>query len=193
MKRSTINKSHAPLNIVGPNIRRLRCIRGWTQFEFAMRLNLAGYSASRCHVSKNESQLIYVDDESLYYIAKALRVTLPELFPSIMSGRIVRKRIVRLPPKRPGGAPPRPIKPIFHRVGPKWARWRGKLFQDITAVRKLVRHYIERLPIIPPAWRRRQVRSAPVPRQPIVRGEINGAGVAQTGGTQFRSEDKRNT
>ena len=71
------------LNVVGPQIRRLRYSRGWSQSELAVKLQLAGWDISRSGVGKIESQLVWMGDYELFYLMKIFDVPLEELFPSI--------------------------------------------------------------------------------------------------------------
>ena len=71
------------LNVVGPQIRRLRYSRGWSQSELAVKLQLAGWDISRSGVGKIESQLVWIGDYELVYLMKIFNVPLEELFPSI--------------------------------------------------------------------------------------------------------------
>jgi len=69
-------------NIVGPQIRRLRSQKGWTQEELAARCTVRGLELSRATLSKIEAQLRCVTDEELVVIAEAIGSPLQELFPS---------------------------------------------------------------------------------------------------------------
>ena len=71
------------LNVVGPQIRRLRYSRGWSQSELAVKLQLAGLDISRSGVGKIESQLVWIGDYELFYLMKIFNVPLGELFPRI--------------------------------------------------------------------------------------------------------------
>jgi len=52
-------------NNVGPQVRRRRCARGWSQSVLAAKLQIAGFDISRSGVSKIEPRLSYVDDKTL--------------------------------------------------------------------------------------------------------------------------------
>ena len=69
-------------NIVGPQIRRLRSQKGWTQEEFAARCTVRGLELSRTTLSKIEAQLRCVTDDELVIIAEAIGIPLQGLFPS---------------------------------------------------------------------------------------------------------------
>ncbi len=68
-------------NNVGPQVRKLRYARGWSQSTFAAKLQIAGMETDRSGVSKIEARLIFVDDRTLMYLAEVLRVEVQELFP----------------------------------------------------------------------------------------------------------------
>ena len=68
-------------NNVGPQVRRRRYALGWSQADFATKLQIAGFDISRSGVSKIEARLSYVDDKTLLYLAEVLRLPVQELFP----------------------------------------------------------------------------------------------------------------
>ena len=68
-------------NNVGPQVRRRRYALGWSQSDFAAKLQIAGFDISRSGVSKIEARLSYVDDKALVYLAEVLKVQVQDLFP----------------------------------------------------------------------------------------------------------------
>lgn len=70
-----------PLNVVGPQIRKLRAQRDWTQEVLAQKLQLAGWDISRSSLAKLEARLRWVSDCELLFLAKVLSVDLRDLFP----------------------------------------------------------------------------------------------------------------
>lgn len=73
------------LNLIGPKVRRLRHQRSWSQNDLAIRLQLLGMEeGTRGRVSKIESRLVWVSDEDMLYLAKALRVDVGELYPGLI-------------------------------------------------------------------------------------------------------------
>jgi transcriptional regulator with XRE-family HTH domain len=70
-----------PLNLVGPEVRKFRDRKGWTQEVLAGKLQLQGWDVSRVSVAKLEARLRWVSDCELLFLAKALGVSLPDLFP----------------------------------------------------------------------------------------------------------------
>lgn len=70
-----------PLNIVGPQVRKLRTQRGWTQEVLAQKLQLQAWDVSRTSLGKLEAQLRRVPDCELLFLAKVLGVGISDLFP----------------------------------------------------------------------------------------------------------------
>lgn len=70
-----------PLNLIGPQVRKLRDRRAWTQEVLAEKLQLAGWDISRTSLAKLEAQLRWVSDVELLFLAKVLRVGVAELYP----------------------------------------------------------------------------------------------------------------
>src|SRR5207249_12016179 len=87
-------------NIVGPQIRRLRYNRGWSQAEFAVQLQLAGLDISRQSVAKVESQIHNVLDHELLFYATAFGVGVKELYPPIPTGKPIYDVVVQLRSRR---------------------------------------------------------------------------------------------
>jgi transcriptional regulator with XRE-family HTH domain len=72
----------SPLNLIGPQVRKFRNGKNWTQEAFAARLQLAGWDVSRESIAKLEAQFRRVPDCELLSLAKVLRVGVMELFPA---------------------------------------------------------------------------------------------------------------
>ena len=70
-------------NLVGPEIRKLRCQLGWTQAKLAKRLTGQGHQISRSALAKVECQLVWVGDFELLYFVRALGVRIEHLFPTL--------------------------------------------------------------------------------------------------------------
>jgi transcriptional regulator with XRE-family HTH domain len=83
-------------NNVGPQVRRLRFLRGWSQTDFATKLQLAGLDIDRSGVSKIEARMVFVADRTLLYLADVLKVELPELFPKREPGRRIHDYVAQL-------------------------------------------------------------------------------------------------
>jgi transcriptional regulator with XRE-family HTH domain len=72
------------LNLIGPQVRKWRDYRGWSQETLARKLQLQGWSISRHSLAKLELQLRRVPDCELFFLAKTLRIDLRDLFPKQM-------------------------------------------------------------------------------------------------------------
>lgn len=83
-------------NNIGPQVRRLRYAREWSQSVFAAKLQVAGLDIDRSGVSKIEARMVFVDDRTLLYLADVLKVEVQELFPKRESGRRIHDFIEQL-------------------------------------------------------------------------------------------------
>lgn len=68
------------MNIIGPNIRKIREASGLTQEELAARCNLLEWDISRGTIAKIESQVRRITDIEVLLFSKALNVTPTELY-----------------------------------------------------------------------------------------------------------------
>jgi transcriptional regulator with XRE-family HTH domain len=68
-------------NIVGPQIRKLRYNKGWSQAKLAVEISLKGLDVGREFVAQIEGQTHCAKDTVLPYFARALNVSLLDLFP----------------------------------------------------------------------------------------------------------------
>ena len=93
-----------PLNMVGPQIRKLRYVRGWSQNILATKLQLLGWDIDRVAVGKIESRVVHVDDYELLYFTKVFNVGLADLFPMIDAERRIHEVLTELMQRR---TPPR--------------------------------------------------------------------------------------
>ena len=65
------------LNVIGPQVRRLRNQRGWSQNKLAIKLQLAGMDyATRGKVCKIEARKVWVSNDDMLFLAYALGVEL---------------------------------------------------------------------------------------------------------------------
>jgi len=69
------------MNIIGPQLRRIRYQQGLTQPALTSKCQLLGWDISRESLAKIESQLRGVSDKEILKLAKALRVHFSVLFP----------------------------------------------------------------------------------------------------------------
>jgi transcriptional regulator with XRE-family HTH domain len=83
-------------NMIGPQVRRLRYQRGWSQEKLAEKLQLLGWDIDRVAVSKIESRLVHMDDYELLYFTKVFNVGLVDLFPKIEAERRIHEALTEL-------------------------------------------------------------------------------------------------
>ncbi|MCX6960635.1 MAG: helix-turn-helix domain-containing protein [Chthoniobacterales bacterium] len=84
-------------NIIGPKIRRLRHIKGWSQNDLATKLQILGMmDATRGKVSKIEARIIWVSDIDIYFLSCALAVAIEELYPSVLHDSANLHEVVQL-------------------------------------------------------------------------------------------------
>ncbi|MGH7978936.1 MAG: helix-turn-helix domain-containing protein [Limisphaerales bacterium] len=76
------------MNIVGPQMRRLRRQKGWTQDQFAIKMQLLGWDTSRGTVTSLENQQRRVPDLELFLLARILGVKMENLFPRVTPGKL---------------------------------------------------------------------------------------------------------
>ena len=76
-----------PANFVGPQIRSVRILRGWSQAKLAERLQLSGLDIGREVVAQIETQTHCIKDKDILYFAIALKVDLADLFFGNQNGR----------------------------------------------------------------------------------------------------------
>ncbi len=72
----------SPRNIVGPQVIAVRNQLGWSQSKLASVCQLQGWDVSRGVIARIEGQVKWVCDTDLLQLAKALKVSVPELFPA---------------------------------------------------------------------------------------------------------------
>jgi transcriptional regulator with XRE-family HTH domain len=80
------------LNIVGPQIRKLRDQRGWSQSKFAALMQIRGWDLSRESLAKMECRLHEITDAELFWFAYGFEVPLPNLYPAI-KGEVLLQQI----------------------------------------------------------------------------------------------------
>lgn len=68
------------MNIIGPNVQSLREAQGLTQNDLVARCNLLEWDISRGTLAKVEARVRRVTDREVLLLAKALRVSVDELF-----------------------------------------------------------------------------------------------------------------
>ena len=70
-----------PTNIIGRQVAKVRTAKGLSQDALAGKCQRAGLDVSRGTLAKIESGIRCVSDSELLYLAKALEVSVSELFP----------------------------------------------------------------------------------------------------------------
>jgi transcriptional regulator with XRE-family HTH domain len=73
-----------PKNIVGPQVRRFRDQRGWSQAVLAAKCQMAGWDISRSIVAAIEGRVRWGGDFELMMLAKILRTNPLDLLPKRM-------------------------------------------------------------------------------------------------------------
>ena len=78
MKNHTMSHKR---NIVGPQIRRYRDLRGWSQSTLAAKCQIAGWEITRDVVATIESRARWIGDFELVFLARILEVPVMDLLP----------------------------------------------------------------------------------------------------------------
>jgi len=76
-----------PSNVVGAQVRKIRDAHVWSQEMLAARCNRYGWDVSRGTVAKLEAKIRCVNDEELRILARALKVSVDDLYPESGRGR----------------------------------------------------------------------------------------------------------
>jgi transcriptional regulator with XRE-family HTH domain len=74
-------KERRKMNLIGPQVRRIRFQQGLTQPALVRKCQLTGWDVSRETLAKIESQIRGVQDWEIIAFSKALRVHFSSLFP----------------------------------------------------------------------------------------------------------------
>ena len=82
LRAGASNKKGAPLNLVGPQLRRLRRQARLSQAALVARCQVCGYDISRESLAKIEGRARSVTDAEILFLAEALRVSFALLFPA---------------------------------------------------------------------------------------------------------------
>ena len=85
-------------NLIGPQVRRLRNRRGWSQEKLAAKLQIAGWDISRSALAKIETRIQWIRDYQLAYLLNVLRADYADLFPASLNprGRNLDERLKKL-------------------------------------------------------------------------------------------------
>jgi transcriptional regulator with XRE-family HTH domain len=71
------------LNLIGPQLRKLRFKHDWSQNDLAIKLQLIGFDVGRSTIAKIEARLVWVGDWQLFYFTRVFKVELDELYPPV--------------------------------------------------------------------------------------------------------------
>src|SRR5881628_1380285 len=82
----------AALNLIGPQVKKLRARKGWSQETLAMKLQLRGWNVSRDSLASLELQRRRVPDCELLFLARVLGVGTEDLLPKNLSLRALGPR-----------------------------------------------------------------------------------------------------
>lgn len=74
--------------MVGQRVRKFRELRGWSQDEFAVKLQLFGWDTSQDSISRLENQARRVTDLELFVLCNVLGVRFDEFFPPNLKNRV---------------------------------------------------------------------------------------------------------
>ncbi|MGA2603917.1 MAG: helix-turn-helix transcriptional regulator [Verrucomicrobiia bacterium] len=110
------------LNMVGPQIRKLRYMRGWSQDKLAAKLQLLGWDIGRVSLAKIESRLVRVDAHDLLFFAKVFNVRLDDLFPPIDTGCQIHELVAELMERRSSSGSSQGAEPVG-RIARAPRRW----------------------------------------------------------------------
>lgn len=74
--------------MIGPQVRKLRVRKGWSQERLAAKLQLFGWDTSRESVTRMENGDRRIPDLELFVVAKVLGVKTDDLFPRNLRGKV---------------------------------------------------------------------------------------------------------
>ena len=84
------------LNLVGPQVRKFRYNRCWSQSKLAIQLQLKGLDVSREVIAQIEGQCHCVKDKDLPYFARVFQVGLTDLFPNLDPDKPIHDSVTKL-------------------------------------------------------------------------------------------------
>jgi transcriptional regulator with XRE-family HTH domain len=74
-------------NLIGPQVRRLRCHKKWSQEKLMLQLQDLGWNICRQRIARIECCEAWVSDFEILLVATALEVELTELLPKLESNQ----------------------------------------------------------------------------------------------------------
>ena len=81
-KRCEMKRRH----VVGSEIHRLRCARGWSRSRLALELRLAGWDISGSQLAEIESGLVVVCDYELFHLSRVFQIGVADLLQQARCG-----------------------------------------------------------------------------------------------------------
>lgn len=78
-------KSRKLRNLIGPQVRRLRCAKKWSQEKLMSKLQDSGWNICRQRIARIESCEACVNDYEILLVASALEVQIIDLLPKLDS------------------------------------------------------------------------------------------------------------
>lgn len=76
-------KTRKMRNLIGPQVRRLRCEKNWSQEKLMFKLQDLGWNICRQRVARIEACEAWVSDFEILLVSKALEVEIAELMPKL--------------------------------------------------------------------------------------------------------------
>jgi transcriptional regulator with XRE-family HTH domain len=76
------------LNIVGRQVRKLRERKGWSQDEFAVKMQLFGWDVTQNSISRLENQTRRVTDLELFILCHVLGAKFEDFFPLNLKSKV---------------------------------------------------------------------------------------------------------
>jgi hypothetical protein len=70
-------------NLIGPQVRRFRCMRNWSQEELTLKLQLMGWNVCRGRIARIEAGEAWVSDIEHFLFAKVFNVNMEDLLPKM--------------------------------------------------------------------------------------------------------------
>jgi hypothetical protein len=78
-------KTRKMRNLIGPQVRRLRCEKNWTQEKLMFKLQDLGWNICRQRIARIEACEAWVSDFEILLVSTALEVEIAELMPKMES------------------------------------------------------------------------------------------------------------
>lgn len=86
-------KRRTDQNVIGPQVRRFRCAKDWSQEYLAGQLQNRGWWIGRSRVARIESGEACVRDKEVLFLGAVLKVDVKELYPQLEPRQPVRLQL----------------------------------------------------------------------------------------------------